>query len=638
MPIQKKRILLVSSVTNTIGAASHLHHVWSFKRYSKHEFHFHNFIYDIDPKFDFSPFDVVVLAHNFWPALMSEAQRAAFKACSALKVQFLQDEYQYVRDINRYLEEMGINVMFTCVAERDFSAFYPKEIMASLEAVYPALTGYVPESLEDPRLRMNTRRPIDIGYRSRVSPYYLGLIGREKLVIAERFRALADEHGFTHNISIRENDRIYGPAWIKFLQSSRFQLGTPSGASIVDMDGSIIEAETEFRRAHAHATFEEVWGEILEPHEGKLKIDTISPRIFEYAATGTTMVMHEGEYGGYIDPERHYIAVNKDYSNISDVIAKMRDPAFSATLAENAFQDLIASGRFSYRSFIESFDAIIERHTANRPVRSTETLSETAFNNMMAETHQQALFFNEHGWYLADTETGKSLKATEEREKQLLRVPFLGSYLRRVGGQPIHKVAKGRAAIRLTRGIPEFRALLMRWLFDGNLRRRVPISDLLRDILFLGSIKAAQTGRMQTSQAFHVRCEIDLDRGALILKGHSVDQAEPAGLSELMDEPFVGALGFFDVLKSKLENGREFEVLWDMTEVFPIQTFAVAITFQWAINGLAVLYRSDPDEYFPFHALKEMSVKHRKEVEFAIWNALTPAYGPDQHVLAHAFD
>ena len=52
----------------------------------------------------------------------------------------------------------------------------------------------------------------------------------------------------------------------------------------------------------------------------------------------------------------HYIPLRKDFSNFSDVIEGFRDPELRRVLTENAYRDLIASDRYSYRALIESFD------------------------------------------------------------------------------------------------------------------------------------------------------------------------------------------------------------------------------------------------------------------------------------------
>ena len=285
-------ILVFNSAGND-GAPSYLDYLGAFAAHSRHKIYYHNFVYEFAPDFDFSIFDVIVITHNFWPEILSGAQREALARAKALKVLFLQDEYQYVRIVNGYMAQMGIDLMFSCVAEKDFDAFYPKALIPSLREVHHVLTGYVPERLIAAQ-PADDEKIYDVGYRSRASPYYMGELGHEKLVIAKRFQVLCAETGLKCNISLREEDRLKGPMWMRFLRSCRVQLGTPSGSSIVDMDGSVIEAETAYRVAHPHASFEEVHQKILAPHEGKLVIDTVSPRHFEAAAAGSAMAMHEG--------------------------------------------------------------------------------------------------------------------------------------------------------------------------------------------------------------------------------------------------------------------------------------------------------------------------------------------------------
>src|SRR5439155_14781304 len=64
----------------------------------------------------------------------------------------------------------------------------------------------------------------------------------------------------------------------------------------------------------------------------------ISGRNIEAAGTRTAQLLFEGEYGGYFQPDVHYIALKKDFSNVDEAVAKFRDAAFRETVVENAFQ------------------------------------------------------------------------------------------------------------------------------------------------------------------------------------------------------------------------------------------------------------------------------------------------------------
>ena len=48
-----------------------------------------------------------------------------------------------------------------------------------------------------------------------------------KASVAKEVENFAAKQGFTYDISVREKDRIYGNAWVRFVQSTKFQLGSP---------------------------------------------------------------------------------------------------------------------------------------------------------------------------------------------------------------------------------------------------------------------------------------------------------------------------------------------------------------------------------------------------------------------------
>ena len=354
--------------------------LFSFNAHSIHEYFY---IFDcriLDRNMAFSFFDVILI---FWSIYLpgsdlSESVQEMIRQSPALKVLFLQDEYRDVRVFNQIMNRLGIQIMFTCVAERDHTTFYPQELIPSLQATYTVLTGYVPTYLENYRPDYSqAHRPLDIGYRSRAVPYYLGDLAQEKRIVAERFQKISLEYGFTSDISVREQDRIYGNRWVKFLKASRFVLGTPSGASVIDFTGEIRRNCEEYLYLHPNATYEEVKQRFFAEMDWKVVIDTVSPRIFETAALCCTMVMHEGEYGGILQSGRHYISIKKDYSNLNDVIAQMRDKKYCSELSRNAYHDLIENGNYSYRTFAQRFDSILAKHI-NSFVRQ-RTITKTAF-------------------------------------------------------------------------------------------------------------------------------------------------------------------------------------------------------------------------------------------------------------------
>ena len=83
---------------------------------------------------------------------------------------------------------------------------------------------------------------------------------------------------------------------------------------------------------------------------------TISPRHFEAAAMRCCQVLFDGRSSGAMEPMVHFIPLRKDFSNFDEVLELFRDANTRGELTENAYRDLIASGQYSYRRFIERFD------------------------------------------------------------------------------------------------------------------------------------------------------------------------------------------------------------------------------------------------------------------------------------------
>src|SRR5262249_31049313 len=152
-------------------------------------------------------------------------------------------------------------------------------------------------------------------------------------ILAQRFPAIAEAHGLTHDISIREHDRLYGRRWISFLLASRCVLGSPSGASVVDFTGRIRRDCDRYLTLHPEASYAEVKAKFFAEVDGKVVIDTSSARLFEAAALGATLVHIEGLYRGMLVPDVHYIQVARDYGNVAEVVDRIKDRAFCAALA-----------------------------------------------------------------------------------------------------------------------------------------------------------------------------------------------------------------------------------------------------------------------------------------------------------------
>jgi hypothetical protein len=520
----KERLkILILSTYEGMDANAVRDYLLSFRLHSRHDYYYVLDCRRLDGRLDLRPFDVIVL---FWDVFLlgpelSDAVREQMAHAPAVKVVFLQDEYRDVRRVNQAMAELGVRLAFTCVAEADHRVFYPPEAIPTLEGLYTVLPGYVPRYLEEARLDVHGPRAIDIGYRSRAMPFYLGDLGQDKTVIAERFQSLARAQRLAGDISILERDRLYGRQWVKFLRDCRCVLGTSSGASVVDFTGEIRRACERHLALRPDASYPDVKARFFADADWKVVIDTVSPRVFEAAALGCTLVQHEGLYGGILCPDEHYICVRRDYSNAADVIDRVQDGGFCREMAKRTHRDLIASGRYSFQAFAWWFDGVLDKHVPGRGGEGS--VSAARFYGEGYLRRRQAIVPWGTGFVV--TPSAQLVHHLARHALELLPRARRGPLMSRLIHNPAGIARKGFAAWRLLRHHRALRAILAVYRRHPGRRRAVRLHALLDDLLRLDLVLAARRGTLRSRQPFTVEWEFDPAEGVLV----AVSAKAPAG-------------------------------------------------------------------------------------------------------------
>jgi hypothetical protein len=359
-------LFLTNRPTANAQAATVTEYLDALLKYSRHNVHEISMLHHFPSRIDLNRFDVVIshyslsigplLKHFFGEDLIEK-----LKSFKGLKAAFLQDEYREIKTFWNHINELGINVLFSCVPDEEIPKVYPIHEVPNLRVVN-VLTGYVPESLLSYEVPPIAKRRIDVGYRTRKMWYWLGALAHEKWFIAEEFkrRAKVDSLDLVLDLSSREDERLYGDAWTKFVASCKTVIGAESGASIIDFDGQLQRIVDQYVSQHPKASFEEVSEIFLKPYEGSLKLHQISPRCFEAAALRTPMVLFEGNYSGVLVPNRHFIVLKKDFSNFAEVVEKIKDDAFLQEMANLTYKEVALNPRWSYQEFIGVIDRIVE--------------------------------------------------------------------------------------------------------------------------------------------------------------------------------------------------------------------------------------------------------------------------------------
>jgi len=332
-----------------------------------------NIAWQVPGRVDFDRFDVVIVHYSLMasenaiegPISLSSDSIARLGRTSAVKCVFMQDEHRNVKGTIAALRALRANIFFTCMPERIMADVYPEAELTGIKLVN-VLTGYVDDSLLQRTPPPFEERTVDVGYRARKVAYWLGQLPQEKWTIADKFLHNAPRYNIKCDISTREEDRLYGEAWIRFLGNCKAVLGTESGASVVDFDGTIRAAMDTALAENPDLTFVEARARFFADIDGRYSMAQISPRCFEAAAMKTLMILYPGEYSGRLQPYRHYVPLNRDHSNMSEVVGILRDPERAQSIIEAAYRECACAPQNSHRSLQSTVEAVIAERMSGR--------------------------------------------------------------------------------------------------------------------------------------------------------------------------------------------------------------------------------------------------------------------------------
>jgi hypothetical protein len=324
------------------------------------------------------------------------------------KVAFFQDEYTRCQRRFAFLNDHPVDCVYTCLEPSEFQKVYGRYTgVTRLESTIP---GYVSEKVVDAGRRFTVpreRRTVDVGYRGRPLPAYFGRGAMQKHEIGVRFGELARGSGLRLDLATGEGDRLYGDAWYRFMANARCILGVESGVSAFDLEDEVLDEFNARQRDGLSVGIEDL--ETLPRWEDVVYYRTVSPRHFEAAALRVTQVLFDGRYSGVMKPMVHYIPLRKDFSNFDEVLELVRDDDVCADLAENAYRDLIASGEWSYASFVAGVDATLDEAVAAQPTAAVEAVVERQLSLGRAKQRWWRLVVWAGQWFLRLTPVRRTI-------------------------------------------------------------------------------------------------------------------------------------------------------------------------------------------------------------------------------------
>jgi len=415
-----------------------------------------------------------------------EEYRRRFRWISKLncpKVALPQDEYDHAAVLDEWLLELGATSVYSCFDDEQWGTLYP--LLSQRATFRETLTGFIDEDAAATlagRIVPHSQRPYDIVYRARNLPYWYGSHSQLKHRIGEVVRSRATDLGLKTDISTQPEDTIYGHKWWDFLMSGRAVIGSESGVSVLDARGEIQRRVARLLADEPNLTFDQVDAQMPRGWDS-YAFFAIGPRHLEAVITKTAQVLVEGRYSGVLEPERHYIPVRRDLSNVDEALEQLRDVEAVEAMTERAYRDVYLSGRNNLSVLAEQLRDEIR---GGRPRK-------VAFPFALAK-----------------------------RPSLPFRPPIEGKPLRQLFP---HIVTLAEAVVRQ----PEARGLLLS-AARGHVSR--PLKDVVREIILLTVLARIRTEAVSRDEFWSL--SVENDAGAIVIRTH----LEPDGTPELrLDGP-----------------------------------------------------------------------------------------------------
>ncbi|MCI9429417.1 MAG: hypothetical protein HFI94_04675 [Lachnospiraceae bacterium] len=383
-------------------------HAFCFQRYDKENEYFYFNIFNGRRAEDYEwieqgLFDAVIFHYSALSLRTSEKHWGNFHELMSrvwrddpcVKVFLPQDDYSCTARIWELANEIKADKIYSVIREEDYSIIYPKDKIGNID-IETVLTGYIEESyLNTMSDKPHIDRKYDVVYRARKLPYEYGKLGQLKSEIADVFKEKLSAQRMRIDIANTNDDgkAILGDAWIDFLASSRMTIGCLGGSGFMDADGMLKKSIERYILLHPNASFEETKTQLFPEKEDNLH-GMLSPRIFECAINHTCQILVGDNYHGIIEADKDYIMVKQDFSNIDEVIDRMKDIAYCENIAENCYNKLVKSEQYTYRKFAQKVSDDIKdriRIPHNEKYDSTYIEVKCRSNNCKADSEIQEL-------------------------------------------------------------------------------------------------------------------------------------------------------------------------------------------------------------------------------------------------------
>jgi hypothetical protein len=367
------KVLILHGLGNDISSARNtsIEHILCFQKYApEHTYFLHDINQPTPRVLQEYPFDLILIDGTFlcyrWckPEYLFSSIKEKYQWIAkhgAIKIAFPQDDYDHSMILDKWLYDLEVNLIYS-ICPNNHEILYP--LCYERIEICIALTGYVDDDLvkkvESNGLKPLNLRTTDIGYRARSLPASFGSFGRIKFDLGDQFKRAAAQTNLFVDISMDGADTILGKNWYHFLEDCKFTLGCMSGSSIIDERGKVREMVERYMKLFPSADCEKIIREILGGLDNVHTFCMLSPGVFEAATLGTCQILVEGDYLPEMLPDKHYLELKKDFSNIREILEKVCDLDSAQEVANRNYEAIISTSKYRYSQRVKEIISKVE--------------------------------------------------------------------------------------------------------------------------------------------------------------------------------------------------------------------------------------------------------------------------------------
>ncbi len=187
-------------------------------------------------------------------------------------------------------------------------------------------------------------RTCDIGFVGDRYPFFIGDLERTHLI--DFFQRQGASLGLLCKL---RTGRMIRPDWAAFLRTCKAIIGGEAGTYYLDRQAHTLTSAKAFQRKNPRASFDDVFEKFFAPMQNALSGKAISSRHFEPIGTKTCQILLQGDYNGILRADEHYIAVNKDLSNVDAAIERFKDESYRTKMVDRAFEYVMSEHTYAHR-------------------------------------------------------------------------------------------------------------------------------------------------------------------------------------------------------------------------------------------------------------------------------------------------